>query len=128
MWRVALKRRWYDTSPTLSMAISFLQTAEPNCREQASAYIYSYLKEYYPEILIVPQETASWTLWPFGQNRRVLNDLTWMTIESIRNLPPTEREKVAIELISFMYCLEYGDFGDAHLASLSAFYSLETAV
>ncbi len=101
-----MNKRWYDSSPTVSMAVSLLQNATRDHRDLAISHIRSKLTELHPEILVMAEEKNVSNLWAFIQKRRTMDETSWKVVETMRFLSEDDREKFAIEIIRFVYCLE----------------------
>lgn len=101
-----MNKRWYDQESTLSMAISLLQNASLQNRNQTVAYIYQQLQENYPLVYPAMQETKH-RVWDIVQRRKTMNDEAWGLVEMLRELSVEDRTHVALEMIRYIYCLEH---------------------
>lgn len=102
-----MNKRWYDLEPTLSMAISLLQNAPTEHRRQATVFINERFREQYPDALKKAQAAEAYGMFAFLQKRRSMEQDAWHMVERLWYLPLEERTQLALEMIRFIYCLEY---------------------
>lgn len=104
-----MNRRWYDMEPTVSMAVSFLQNTEPDHRETTTSHFLKYLQSNYPELIRHHFHPSNGGFWSVIQKRKTMGKSTWALVELLRYLPQEEKERLALEMIRFIYCLEHDE-------------------
>lgn len=110
-----MKRRWYESDPTLSMAVSLLQNLLPAQQDWMIQDMLAYLQREYPEVMGESLgEEASDTLLFFNRHRRWQREL-WRLLANIKELPAYERTHVALYMIDRMVLLDQGDYPETEI-------------
>lgn len=110
-----MKRRWYESDPTLSMAISLLQNLLPAQQDWMLHDVMAYLSS--EHLVLETHESLEGplpidTLLFFNRHRRWQREL-WRILSYIKELPDQSRTEVALYMIDRMYLLDQGDFPEA---------------
>jgi hypothetical protein len=123
-----LKKSWYDYHPTLSMAISLLHNTCPAYRMQTTRFIEEKLLKSYPLLNEESDKPATKMIWPlsFIQKRKSMDVNAWTMIEKLRYLSDEDREKIAADIIRYIYILEHEESMDFSFGT--AMQNLEAAV
>ncbi len=109
-----MRKRWYDSDPTLSMAISLLENTQVEYREQTRIHILNRIQSLDARILEEVKAEPS-GFWAMIQKRQTLNEETWRLIEMFKYLTEEDRRELAVEMIRMVYCLETNKEGDFSL-------------
>ncbi|MEM0951844.1 MAG: hypothetical protein AAGI66_06850 [Cyanobacteria bacterium P01_H01_bin.74] len=100
-----MHERWYDSNPTLSMALSLTQNLAMDQQEKAAKHLFKILKEDK-----VTQETYEYTLrgiaFAITRKRTVFHSKMQRLIEALKIMPESTQEFLALELINYIYFLE----------------------
>lgn len=105
-----MKRRWYESDPTLSMAISLLQNLLPAQQDWMIHDMLNYLSREYPELMEDDaQDMHGDTLLFFNRHRRWQREL-WRLLGHLKELSPSQRTQAALYMIDRMVMLDQGDF------------------
>jgi len=102
-------QRWYDSDPTLSMAISLLQNATMAHQEMAARYMFRIMES---RQLLDAEEMRSREgrirfIFPsFRRSRFEIH--ARRLVETMKHLNPDAQQDMAIQLINYIYLLDCG--------------------
>lgn len=104
-----MKKRWYDSDPTLSMAISLLQNAPRSHQEMTARYMFNLLRS---RDLLDSAELRTKAdrvrfIFPSFQRSRFEMHARHL-VELMKHLPQGTQQDLAIQLINYMYMLDCG--------------------
>jgi hypothetical protein len=104
-----MKQRWYDTDPTLSMAISLLYNASKTHQEMAARYLYKFMeaKKLMDRTELRTKEERIRFLFP-AFRRSGFEIHARYIVELIKHLNYEAQQDVAIALINYVYVLDSG--------------------
>ncbi len=103
-----MRNRWYDSLPTVSMAVSLLQNTEPEYREMTTRYFTNKVNQLDPSLPARLQKEPT-GIWGFIQKRKSMDEASWVLVESLRYLPEEKMTALAGEMIHYIYQLEHAD-------------------
>ncbi len=103
-----VKKRWYDSDPTISMAVSLLHNAAQTDQIKTTDYIFKLLEEQGAvEAYNLAKPLTVTYIFPFAR-REKLEQSTWRLLEILKNLPKDLQVEMALAMIQFIYRLESG--------------------
>ncbi len=102
-----MKQRWYDSDPTLSMAISLLQNASHMHQEMAANYMFKLMEA--KELLDVAglrtrSDRINFIFPSFRRNS--FEKHARHLVEVMKHLPAYARQEMAVHLINYIYILD----------------------
>ena len=102
-----MRKRWYDTDPTMSMAISLLQNTSPIHQEMTAAYLLRFLER--EGILKEYQLSSDRVFFIFPLVRRSQMDRrACHLLEVLKRLPRGLQIELSLNMINYIYMLETG--------------------
>lgn len=122
-----MKKRWYDQDPTLSMAVSLLQNAEPTHQEMTAKYLLKYLERHHVLDKHEMSRNQLHFIFPFMRRSR-LNPYAWQLLEVMKRLPRTLQLEVALMMINHVYLLDSGMDPDLELAEPETVHPVLTSL
>jgi len=103
-------QRWYDQSPSLSMAVSLLHNASHEHQELAIHFMEHWMREH-GHLELAEQarreEQSRIFRFPFGRHSDRSRGVKGM-VELFKHLHPEPRLDLAVLLINYMYTIEFG--------------------
>jgi hypothetical protein len=103
-------QRWYDQSPSLSMAVSLLHNASHEHQELAIHFMEQWMREhelYDAAVRARSEEQSRFFRFPFGRRSDRSRGVKGV-VELFKHLPHNFRVDLAVLLINYMYTVEFG--------------------
>jgi hypothetical protein len=114
-----MHQRWYDNDPTLSMAVSLLQNAHKAHQELTARYIFRQLAAenlLESDILNTSEDRVRFI---FPKNyRQKLDVRSRHLLEVLKLLPSDVQQRMAVQIIQYVYMLDADDQERSTLALL----------
>lgn len=111
-------KRWYDQTPTLSIAVSLLQNTSLENRMKTVSFLITQLESDYPEALEMADQAKSGWL-SFIQRRQTMEQNAWQAVETLQFVPEEGRHELALAVIRTIYQLENDQAEDLDLVDLT---------
>lgn len=103
-------QRWYDQSPSLSMAVSLLHNASSEHQELAIHFMEQWMREHGHYEMAEKgrrDEQSRIFRFPFGRHSDRSRGVKGM-VELFKHVPSESRLDLAVLLINYMYTIEFG--------------------
>lgn len=102
-----MENRWYDTDPTLSMAVSLLQSAPKHHQELTARYVIKLMERegILQQYNIEPGKLSF--LFPLMRRGR-LSSQSRDLLEILKRLPHGLQIEISLSLINYIYLLDTG--------------------
>jgi hypothetical protein len=103
-------QRWYDQSPSLSMAVSLLHNASQEHQELAIHFMEQWMRQqelYEAALQARSEEQSRFFRFPFSRHSDRARGVKG-AVELFKHLPTEKRIDLAVLLINYMYTVEFG--------------------
>lgn len=114
-----MKHRWYDNDPTLSMAVSLLQNANRVHQDLTARYIMHLIEgeNLLDSDALRTREDRIRFIFPVNF-RQKLDVQSRRLLEVLKRLPADVQQRMAVQMIQYIYVLDAGDHEDLNLEAL----------